>query len=98
MNKKINFINQSFKRQIFFVFLAITLALVIGGGILTLQGFQARIKSDYEKQDLIQDKLINERLLNAFELSEAIIDAIEANQVLKGSFTDFPRDSQKIYE
>ena len=98
MNKKTNFINQSFKRQIFFVFLAITLALVIGGGILTLRGFQARIKSDYEKQDIQQDKLINEHLLNAFQLSETTMAAIEANQTLRGSFTDFPRDNQKIYE
>ena len=45
------FIRQSFKRQIFVVFLAVTLILVIFGGILTLQGFQARIKQDYEKRD-----------------------------------------------
>ena len=98
MNKKINFINQSFKRQIFFVFLAITLALVIGGGVLTLQGFQARIKSDYEKQDQQQDLLINEKLLNAFKLAETTIEAIEENDTLEHSFSDVPRDNQKIYE
>ena len=45
------FVRQSFKRQIFVVFLAVTLFLVIFGGVLTIQGFQARIKSEYEKRD-----------------------------------------------
>ena len=39
------FIRQSFKRQIFIIFLAVTLAMVIIGGILTVQGFQASIKA-----------------------------------------------------
>ena len=45
------FVRQSFKRQMFITFLAVTLILVIGGGILTVQGFQARIKADYEFRD-----------------------------------------------
>ena len=49
------FVRQSFKRQIFVVFLAVTLFLVIFGGVLTVQGFQARIKSDYEKRDAEQE-------------------------------------------
>ena len=49
------FVRQSFKRQIFVVFLAVTLFLVIFGGVLTIQGFQARIKSDYEKRDAEQE-------------------------------------------
>ena len=45
------FIRQSFRRQIFVVFLCVTLCLVIIGGILTVQGFQARVKDDHARQD-----------------------------------------------
>ena len=77
MNSKSNFINSSFKRQLFFWLLLVTLLLVIVGGTFTLQGFQARIKSDYQRQDEQQDKSISEKLQNALTLSETTIDAVE---------------------
>ena len=49
-----HFIRHSFKRQIFFMFLSVTLVLVIFGGILTIQGFQARIVADHRHQDYEQ--------------------------------------------
>ena len=54
-------IKQSFKRQIFVIFLTVTLALVIIGGILTIQGFLTKLSSDYEKRDLEQFSVIKKK-------------------------------------
>ncbi|MBR1623806.1 MAG: hypothetical protein IJ675_07870, partial [Pseudobutyrivibrio sp.] len=97
MNSKSNFINSSFKRQLFFWLLLVTLLLVIVGGTFALQGFQARIKSDYQRQDEQQDKSISEKLQNALTLSETTIDAVENNDVLLGAFSAVRRDNQEIY-
>ena len=56
------FIRHSFRRQLFIVFLAVTLALVLIGGILTIQGFQARIRADHGRQDEEQAGIISERI------------------------------------
>ena len=97
MNSKSNFINRSFKRQLFFWLLLVTLLLVIVGGAFTLQGFQTRIKADYQRQDEWQDKSINEKLQNALTLSETTIDAVEKDEVLVGAFSAVRRDDQEIY-
>ncbi len=97
MSRKPNFINRSFKRQIFFLMLIVTLFLVIGGGIATLQGFQSRIRYDYQNQDEQQNESINEKLINALKLSETTIEAIQNNETLIGAFSALGRDDQEIY-
>ena len=91
------FIRQSFKRQIFVVFLSVTLLLVICGGILTLQGFQARVKQDYEKRDREQERIIGEKILSMISLSEAALDGIEADEILVDSLTPGRKNTIEIY-
>lgn len=91
------FIRQSFKRQIFVVFLSVTLLMVIFGGILTLQGFQARVKQDYEKRDREQERIIGEKILSMISLSEAALDSIEADEILTDSLTPGRKNTIEIY-
>ena len=91
------FVRQSFKRQIFVVFLAVTLFLVIFGGILTVQGFQARVVADYERMDAQQEELVSGRVLDLLERSEATLDAVSQNEVLRNSFFKGRKNSLEIY-
>ena len=81
------FIRQSFKRQIFVIFLAVTLAMVIIGGILTVQGFQASIKADYQKNDIEQDRILTKSLASDLELVETAANNIAANEILLSAVT-----------
>ena len=92
-----HFVRQSFKRQIFVVFLAVTLSMVIFGGILTVQGFQARIRSDYEKRDTEQEQQISERLNALFEECERTLDNISKSQILTDSFYKGRKNTLNIY-
>ena len=56
------FVRQSFKRQLFITFLAVTLILVIVVGAVTIQGFQARVKADYEKRDAEREKEVEDQI------------------------------------
>ncbi len=76
------FIRQSFKRQIFVIFLAVTLAMVIIGGILTVQGFQASIKADYQRNDIEQDRILTQSLASDLELVELAVNNIAGDEVL----------------
>lgn len=76
------FIRQSFKRQIFFIFLAVTLAMVIIGGILTVQGFQASIKADYQKNDIEQDRILTQSLVSDLEMVSNAANSIAENEIL----------------
>lgn len=91
------FIRQSFKRQLFLVLLAVTLILVIFGGILTLQGFQARIKQDYEKRDKEQERIIAEKILGMIDLSERALASIEEDDVIKDALTPGRKNTLEIY-
>lgn len=91
------FVRQSFKRQMFVTFLAVTLCLVIFGGILTVQGFQANIKADYEKRDAEQKALVTARIESIFQSSEETLDGIETNQILKESFYIGRRNAVEVY-
>ncbi len=91
------FVRQSFKRQIFVVFLAVTLFLVIFGGILTIQGFQARIKSDYEKRDAEQEAVAIGKINDILTKSEETLDAIADSEVLINSFYKGRKNSIAIY-
>ncbi len=91
------FVRQSFKRQLFIVFLAVTLFLVIFGGILTVQGFQARVVADYEKRDAEQEEQVNGRVLNMLERSDKTLDAISKDDVLRDAFFKGRKNSLEIY-
>ena len=91
------FVRQSFKRQIFVVFLAVTLFLVIFGGVLTVQGFQARIKSDYEKRDAEQEAVAIGKINDILTKSEETLDAIADSEVLLKSFYKGRKNSIAIY-
>ncbi|MBR1641943.1 MAG: sensor histidine kinase [Butyrivibrio sp.] len=91
------FVRQSFKRQMFITFLAVTLILVIGGGILTIQGFQARIRADYELRDSKQEAMVEKKLGEILLSVEETIDGIAGNEVLTDSFTKGRKNSLNIY-
>ncbi len=92
-----NPIKASFKRQIFFIFLAVTLVLVITGGILTLQGFQARIRYDHAESDRELDALIHSRLMEAFENAEQVLRDLSANDELIYSLDANIRGDMRVY-
>ncbi|WP_024866053.1 sensor histidine kinase [Butyrivibrio sp. FCS014] len=91
------FVRQSFKRQIFVVFLAVTLFLVIFGGILTVQGFQARIRADYEKRDAEQEAVAIRNINDILDKSGETLDLIAASDVLLDSFYKGRKNSIAIY-
>lgn len=90
-------VKHSFKRQIFVVFLTVTLFMVIFGGILTIQGFQARVKADYERRDKEQEKILTDRIGNILEVSEQTLDAISENEVLIDAFYPGRKNTLEIY-
>ncbi len=92
-----HFVRQSFKRQIFVVFLAVTLSMVIFGGIITVQGFQARIKADYEKRDTEQERQISMSVNALFDECEKTLDNISKSQVLIDSFYKGRKNTLNIY-
>ena len=91
------FVRQSFKRQIFVVFLAVTLCLVIFGGILTIQGFQARVRADYERRDAEQEAVVIGKINDILQRSEETLEAIAASDVLLDSFYKGRKNSIAIY-
>ena len=91
------FVRQSFKRQIFVVFLAVTLCLVIFGGILTIQGFQARVRADYEGRDAEQEAVVIGKINDILQRSEETLEAIAASDVLLDSFYKGRKNSIAIY-
>ena len=91
------FVRQSFKRQIFVVFLAVTLFLVIFGGILTVQGFQARVRADYEKRDSEQEAVVTGRIEDILEKTETTLDDISANETLLNAFYKGRKNTLAIY-
>ena len=91
------FIRHSFRRQLFIVFLAVTLALVLFGGILTIQGFQARIRADHGRQDEEQAKVIRERILTMVGLSETVLESLTSNKTIREIVSGGMDDSQEVY-
>ncbi|SFG63899.1 sensor histidine kinase [Oribacterium sp. WCC10] len=91
------FIRQSFKRQIFAVFLSVTLILVISVGILTIQAFQARVKLDYESRDIEQQKYVTDHISQMIDMANAAMDLMEENEVIKESLTTGRNKAQDVY-
>ncbi len=90
-------IRHSFKRKIFVIFLSVTLVLVIFGGILTIQGFQARIVSDHRKQDLAQSELLAERIMTLLDSSDEALNELDDRVTLKKAFKPGSKNSLEIY-
>ena len=91
------FVRQSFRRQIFIIFLVVTLLLVVFGGILTVQGFEARLRADHEQQDEEREVLIRERILRMLELSEGTLRALSGSEMITSSLGGGPGNSVVIY-
>ncbi len=87
----------SFKRELFWIFLSITLFLVIMGGFLTIQGFQMRIKNDHERADEEQEKVIASKILNIMELSEKTLRSISRNDTIMMSLAGLEQNPQTVY-
>lgn len=92
-----NFLKHSFKRRIFFIILSVTLVLVVCGGILTIQGFQARIKADHQKEDLNREVVIGQRIEDLLSLSDSVLDKICESDVLKNALLPGPKNALDIY-
>ncbi len=92
-----NFIRKSFKRQIFAVFLAVTLFLVIPGGLITVRTFQTRIKVDYEKKDIEQKSYVTDRISNMIDLANQAIVNVENNEHIIKTLSTGQKHSQDIY-
>lgn len=90
-------IKQSFKRQIFVIFLAVTLALVIIGGILTIQGFLTKLSSDYEKRDLEQAEVIQKMLEKDLRMSEEALEKLADSRVIRSVLENDYSNSLDIY-
>jgi two-component system sensor histidine kinase YesM len=75
----IRWFKQSFQRWLFIALFSVTLTLVIAGGILTIQGFQARIRLEYMERDLKQQALIMESIRNMLNTAEAAVNKLSEN-------------------
>ena len=91
------FIRHSFKRRLFFIILSVTLVLVIFGGILTIQGFQARIRADHEKEDREQEITIGDKIDDVLKLSESVLDKISESDALKKALMPGPKNDLDTY-
>ncbi|MCR5823639.1 MAG: sensor histidine kinase [Lachnospiraceae bacterium] len=91
------FIRHSFKRQLFWIFLSVTLTLVILGGVLTIQGFQARIRSAHEKTDEGQEKVINSIIVKILDLSEKTLEEVRENEMVMRALSGEEANPQTVY-
>ena len=91
------FIRHSFKRRLFFIILSVTLVLVIFGGILTIQGFQARIRVDHEREDREQEIAIGNKIDDVLTISESVLDKIAESDALKKALMPGPKNDLDTY-
>ncbi len=91
------FFRHSFKRRIFIVVLSVTLILVVSGGILTMQGFRARIEADQEAEDHAREELITTRIEEIFAAAEHVMDGIGENDVLRDVAGPGAKNALKVY-
>ena len=69
-------VKSSFKTQIFIVLLTVTLVMVLLGGVLTIQGFQARLKSESRSSDINQNNALIDQLTSDFDLANEVLHSI----------------------
>ncbi len=87
----------SFKRQLFWIFLSVTLTLVILGGVLTIQGFQARITRDHEIADEETAKVVASEVSKMLRLSEKTLKNIIKNETVIKAFDGQKDNQQAVY-
>ncbi len=90
-------VKRSFKRQLFWIFLSVTLSLVVLAGMLTIQGFQASIKSTHEKADIEQEKIIVERITGMLALSEKTLGKIGENETIMTALAGLEHNPRVVY-
>ncbi|SDZ79165.1 two-component system, sensor histidine kinase YesM [Oribacterium sp. KHPX15] len=93
----LGFIKQSFKRQIFAVFLLVLLLIVIPGGILTIQTFQTRVRIDYENRDLEQQRFVSDRISGMLELSKTAMENLSRSRVIKEALRTGSSNTIDVY-
>lgn len=77
-------IRSSFKNQIFFVLLTITLIMLITGSIFTIQGFQNKLISDYKERNIEQNKELTGQLYQDFSmLSQVLYDLSVSDTIIR---------------
>ncbi len=85
-------VRQSFRRQLFVAFLAVTLLMVIGGGMITIQGFRLRLRQEYRNSDILQGNIIRENVMDILRgADEALTDMAgdkELAEALAGELGD----------
>ena len=91
------FIRQSFRSQVFFIFLIVILLLVIGGGVVTIRGFQARVTADYERLDAEQERLAQEVINDILLKTENAFERILKNENLARAFARGESGSPIVY-
>lgn len=90
-------IRQSFRRQIFWIFLSVALILAISGGILTLQGYEARLRADYVRRDLQQAEAVNAQVTELLVLCRQALNSIARNQVIQSGIKAGTRAPRTVY-
>ena len=87
----------SFKRQLFWIFLVVTLTMVVLGGVATIQGFHTRIKTEHAKEDEEQEKIIVSRIERILDLSEQTLIGIEENDTIMMSLAGLRVNPTTVY-
>ncbi len=95
--KLLSVIKSSFKNQIFMVLMSVTLILVIVGGVMTIQGFQTKLRLDYEASDIEQNHLLIESLQTDLDLAGSVLRELSANPVLIDAIESSESDSIGVY-
>lgn len=90
-------VKSSFKAQIFVVLLTVTLVMVILGGVLTIQGFQARLKSESRSSDINQNNALIDQLTSDFDLANNVLHSISDNNVINSSLNSDNMNSIEVY-
>ncbi len=90
-------VRHSFKRQLFWIFLSVTSALVILAGTFTIKGFRTSIKNTHEKMDREQEKVITSKIVDMLELSEKTLVMIRENETIRRSLSGAEENPQTVY-
>ena len=78
-------IKGSYKRRMFFSFLALSIVFILVSGIVSVQLFRVKIGRDFVANDVEAFAKITERLSAAFDEVGQAIEQIGNNDILKGA-------------
>ncbi len=76
----IRWFKQSFGRKLFASLFAVTLIMVIAGGILTIEGFRARVRSDYMARDIAREARIIEKVRDMLASADLAVENIAEDE------------------